>query len=136
MYLRVNKKAWHKVFYLVYFIGQGKYLTGGNMEKLVEVASLFDTYGSLLNDKQRDVINCYYNEDLSLSEIAQNNNKSKQAISDMIQRSVDKLFEFENELSLLKKKKSLKKDLSSLRELIESSNKEAINKIDELINKI
>lgn len=106
------------------------------MEKLVEVASLFDTYGSLLNDKQRDVINCYYNEDLSLSEIAQNNNKSKQAISDMIQRSVDKLFEFENELSLLKKKKSLKKDLSSLRELIESSNKEAINKIDELINKI
>lgn len=106
------------------------------MEKLVEVASLFDTYGRLLNDKQRDVINCYYNEDLSLSEIAQNNNKSKQAISDMISRSVDKLFEFENELSLLKKKKSLKKDLSSLRELIESSNKEAINKIDELINKI
>lgn len=107
------------------------------MEKLVQVARLFDTYGSLLNEKQKDVINCYYNEDLSLNEIAQNNNKSKQAISDMIQRSVDKLFEFENELSLIKKKNQLRDDLSLLRELIESSNQsEAIDMIDEMINKI
>ncbi|MDU4447438.1 MULTISPECIES: YlxM family DNA-binding protein [Anaerococcus] len=107
------------------------------MEKLVQVARLFDTYGSLLNEKQKDVINCYYNEDLSLNEIAQNNNKSKQAISDMIQRSVDKLFEFENELSLIKKKNQLREDLSLLRELIESSNQsEAMDMIDEMINKI
>lgn len=107
------------------------------MEKLVQVARLFDTYGSLLNEKQKDVINCYYNEDLSLNEIAENNNKSKQAISDMIQRSVDKLFEFENELSLIKKKNKLRDDLSLLRELIESSNQsEAIDMIDEMINKI
>ena len=125
------------MFFLVYFIGQENYLTGENMEKLVQVARLFDTYGSLLNEKQRDVINCYYNEDLSLNEIAQNNNKSKQAISDMIQRSVDKLFEFENELSLLEKKDDLKDNLSLLRELIESSNEnEAIKKIDQMINKI
>ena len=125
------------MFFLVYVIGQENYLTGENMEKLVQVARLFDTYGSLLNEKQRDVINCYYNEDLSLNEIAQNNNKSKQAISDMIQRSVDKLFEFENELSLLKKKDDLKDNLSLLRELIESSNEnEAIKKIDQMINKI
>lgn len=128
--------SWQGLFYLVYFMSQEKYLTGENMEKLVQVAQLFDTYGSLLNDKQRDVINCYYNEDLSLNEIAQNNNKSKQAISDMVQRSVDKLFEFENELSLIKKKNLLREDLSLLRELIESSNKEAIDKIDEMINKI
>ena len=107
------------------------------MEKLVQVARLFDTYGSLLNEKQKDVINCYYNEDLSLNEIAENNNKSKQAISDMIQRSVDKLFEFENELSLIKKKNQLRDDLSLSRELIESSNQsEAIDTIDEMINKI
>ena len=107
------------------------------MEKLVQVARLFDTYGSLLNEKQKDVINCYYNEDLSLNEIAENNNKSKQAISDMIQRSVDKLFEFENELSLIKKKNQLREYLSLLRELIESSNQsEAMDMIDEMINKI
>ena len=94
------------------------------MEKIVKVAQLFDIYGPLLNEKQRDVINCYYNEDLSLQEIADNNNKSKQAISDMMTRSVDKLFEFEDELSLLEKQQQLKDALISIRELMESSNYE------------
>ena len=49
----------------------------------------------------------------------------------------DKLFEFENELSLIKKKNQLREDLSLLRELIESSNQsEAMDMIDEMINKI
>ncbi len=47
------------------------------MEKIVKVAQLYDVYGPLLNDKQRDVINCYYNEDLSLQEIADSDGKSK-----------------------------------------------------------
>lgn len=107
------------------------------MEKIVKVAQLFDIYGSLLNEKQKDVINCYYNEDLSLQEIADNNNKSKQAISEMITRSVDKLFEFEDELSLLKKKEELKDALTSIRELMESSNYEqAILKFNEQIENI
>ena len=107
------------------------------MEKIVKVAQLYDMYGPLLNEKQRDVINCYYNEDLSLQEIADNDGKSKQAISDMINRSVDKLFEFENELSLLKSKTELKASLLDIRELIESSNnKEAICKLTEIIEKI
>ena len=107
------------------------------MEKIVKVAQLYDVYGQLLNEKQRDVINCYYNEDLSLQEIANNDGKTKQAISDMINRSVDKLFEFENELSLLKSKTELKASLLDIRELIESSNnKEAIRKLTEIIEKI
>lgn len=107
------------------------------MEKIVQVAQLFDIYGALLNEKQRDVINCYYNEDLSLQEIADNSDRSKQAISDMINRSVDKLFEFEDELSLLKNKIELTDSLLIIRELIESSNnKEAIEKLTELIERI
>ena len=107
------------------------------MEKIVKVAELYDIYGPLLNEKQRDVINCYYNEDLSLQEIAENNNKSKQAISDMMTRSVDKLFEFEDELSLLEKKDELKDALTSIRELMENSkNKEAIEKITKTIERI
>ncbi|WP_073997505.1 YlxM family DNA-binding protein [Anaerococcus urinomassiliensis] len=107
------------------------------MEKIVKVAELYDIYGPLLNEKQRDVINCYYNEDLSLQEIAENKNKSKQAISDMMTRTVDKLFEFEDELSLLEKKDELKDALTSIRELMENSkNKEAIEKITETIERI
>lgn len=55
----------------------------------------------------------------------------------MINRSVDKLFEFENELSLLKSKTELKAALFDIRELIESSNnEEAICKLTELIEQI
>lgn len=55
----------------------------------------------------------------------------------MINRSVDKLFEFENELSLLKSKTELKASLFEIRELIESSNnKEAIQKLTEIIENI
>ena len=112
-------------------------MTGDMMEKIVKIAQLYDMYGPLLNDKQRDVINCYYNEDLSLQEIADSDGKSKQAISDMINRSVDKLFEFENELSLLKSKTELKASLFEIRELIESSNnKEAIEMLNIVIEKI
>ena len=94
-------------------------------------------YGALLNEKQRDVINCYYNEDLSLQEIADNTGRTKQAISDMINRSVDKLFEFEDELSLLKSKTELVGALYDIRELIESSNnKEAIEMLNIVIEKI
>ena len=107
------------------------------MEKIVKVAQLFDIYGALLNEKQRDVINCYYNEDLSLQEIADNTDRSKQAISDMIKRSEDKLFEFEDELSLLKSKTELVGALYDIRELIESSNnKEAIEMLNIVIEKI
>lgn len=107
------------------------------MEELVKLTELFDLYGPLLNEKQREVINFYYNEDLSLSEIAENTNKSKQAVSDLIQRSVDKLFEFEDELSLLKKQDAEKSQLVKVRKLIESSNfKSAINELDKMIEKI
>lgn len=50
------------------------------MEKIVEVAVLFDYYGKLLSKKQYDVVDQYCNEDLSLREIAELNGNSKQGI--------------------------------------------------------
>ncbi|WP_243343274.1 YlxM family DNA-binding protein [Anaerococcus sp. AGMB09787] len=107
------------------------------MEKIVKVAQLFDIYGPLLNEKQRDVINSYYNEDLSLQEIADNTQRSKQAISDMINRSVEKLFEFEDELSLFETKQNLKDRLFLIKELMDDSNyTQAKDEITRLIEKI
>ncbi|MDD7044794.1 MAG: sigma factor-like helix-turn-helix DNA-binding protein [Peptoniphilaceae bacterium] len=107
------------------------------MEKIVKVAQLFDIYGPLLNEKQRDVINSYYNEDLSLQEIADNTQRSKQAISDMINRSVEKLFEFEDELSLFETKQNLKDSLFLIKELMDDSNyTQAKDEITRLIEKI
>ncbi|MDY2918498.1 MAG: sigma factor-like helix-turn-helix DNA-binding protein [Anaerococcus sp.] len=107
------------------------------MEKIVKVAQLFDIYGPLLNEKQRDVINSYYNEDLSLQEIADNTQRSKQAISDMINRSVEKLFEFEDELSLFETKQNLKDSLFLIKELMDDSNyTQAKDEITRLIEKM
>lgn len=73
------------------------------MEKLIEVVILFDYYGDLLSKRQYEVINEYYNEDLSLTEIAELNDISKQAVSESIKRGVNRLYSFENKLKLVEK---------------------------------
>lgn len=48
------------------------------MAKNLEISLLFDFYGDMLTEKQRDVVELYYNDDLSLSEIAENEGITRQ----------------------------------------------------------
>ena len=73
------------------------------MEKKVEVSMLCDLYGKLLTEKQFQFINDYYNNDLGLSEIAENNNITRQAVRDIIKKGERKLFEYEEKLLFMKK---------------------------------
>ncbi len=73
------------------------------MEKKVEVSMLCDLYGKLLTEKQFEFINDYYNNDLGLSEIAENNNITRQAVRDIIKKGERKLFEYEEKLLFMKK---------------------------------
>ena len=73
------------------------------MEKNVKVSILLQTYGNLLTENQVSVLNDYYNDDLSLSEIAENNNITRQAVRDNIKKGEQKLFEFEEKLGVMKK---------------------------------
>ena len=107
------------------------------MEKIVEVAVLFDYYGKLLSKKQYDVVDQYCNEDLSLREIAELNGNSKQGISDILNRSEKKLQfieKFNKINSILKEinkmildsKDKDKDDLFKLLDIIQNKNNEII----------
>ena len=73
------------------------------MEKKVEISILCDLYGKLLTDKQFEFVDDYYNNDLSLSEIAENNNITRQAVRDIIKKGENKLFEYEEKLGFMKR---------------------------------
>lgn len=75
------------------------------MEKLLNITMMFDYYGKLLTKREYDVIDKYYNEDLSLNEIAQICDISKQAVSDSLKRAENKLYEYEQKLGLIEKSK-------------------------------
>jgi predicted DNA-binding protein YlxM (UPF0122 family) len=72
------------------------------MGKNLEVAMLLDFYGDMLTDKQQDVIDLYYNQDLSLGEIADEVGISRQGVRDSIKRGEAVLFEMEGRLGFLR----------------------------------
>ena len=73
------------------------------MEKNVKMSLLCQTYGKLLTDKQYTFLDDYYNNDLSLSEIAENNNITRQAVRDILIKGEQKLLEFEQKLGFMEK---------------------------------
>ena len=103
------------------------------MEKKVEVSILCQIYGKLLTKKQFDCIDDYYNNDLSLSEIAENNDITRQAVRDVIKKGENKLFEFEEKLGIMKK---MQKQDKQIQEIIEELNKISDNLSDKKIQKI
>lgn len=91
--------------------------------KVIEISMLYDFYGQLLTEKQRDVMHLYYEDDLSLGEIAENLNVSRQAVYDTIKKSEKSLKEYESKLKLVKRYKA-----------DQNSYKQAMNLIEEVIN--
>lgn len=72
------------------------------MAKDLKFASLLDIYGGVLTDKQREMLELYYNEDLSLSEIAANEGISRQGVRDSIKRGEESLLEFDEKVGVTK----------------------------------
>ncbi len=89
------------------------------MSKNFEVSALLDYYGMLLTDKQREAVEFYYNDDLSLGEIAENLNISRQGVRDSIKRSEAILYEAEEKLGLMKLGRTLSDSLDVIRKNID-----------------
>ncbi len=91
----------------------------GNMSKNFQIAELLDLYGMLLTDKQRETVEFYYNDDLSLGEIAENTGISRQGVRDSIKRSESILYEAEEKLGLMRRAKEQQTILDTIREHID-----------------
>ena len=96
------------------------------MKDFLYYNELFDLYGDLLTDHERDNFLEYYQEDLSLSEIAENKNVSRSAVSKTINTVIDKLNNYEDKLHMYQKKQTL----------IKITKIDDLNKIKEEINKM
>ena len=92
---------------------------------------LLQIYGKLLTKKQNEFMEYYYNEDLSLSEIAENQSITRQAVREILSKSKIKLEEYEEKVELLKKIQEIN---SLLDKLEEKSNLKEIQKIRKILN--
>ena len=72
-------------------------------DKTLEMTLLFDFFGELLTEKQREYFDLYYNDDLSLSEIAENEGISRQGVRDIIVRAENSLRETEEKTGIIKR---------------------------------
>lgn len=70
------------------------------MAKDLKITFLLDFYGQLLTEPQRDMVEAYYNEDMSLSEIAEERGITRQGVRDAVKRAEQELLDLENKLGL------------------------------------
>lgn len=73
------------------------------MAKDLSISYLLDFYGQMLTDKQREVTEFYYNDDLSLAEIADHCHITRQGVRDSIKRAEAQLREYEEKLGLARR---------------------------------
>ena len=96
------------------------------MYKTIYLSNLFDYYGELLTDKQQDYFKSYYFNNLTLSEIAENENVSRNAVHKQIKDTENKLIHYEN---ILKQYQNSQK----IKEIIKNINPEIKKQIEDLL---
>ncbi|EGF85942.1 sigma factor-like helix-turn-helix DNA-binding protein [Gemella sanguinis] len=101
------------------------------IEQVIKISQLYDFYSELLSEKQKQYLNDYYFNDFSLTEISENYDISKQAVSNNIKRTITELEQYEEKLNLIKLNNER---LFLLNELRKSTSDEGIlSYVDQLI---
>ena len=99
------------------------------LAKDLSISALLDFYGPFLSEKQRNLLHHYYNEDLSLSEIAENESITRQGVRDLIKRGELQLKKYEEECGWCQ-------NVLALQQAVESdmTDKEKLDTIRDIIN--
>ena len=92
---------------MIYYVKQfALHLFGGEnkmFEKNLEIGYLLDFYGDVLSERKRTVLDYYYNDDLSLAEIAEEIGISRQGVRELIKKAGEELMFYEEKLGLAKR---------------------------------
>ena len=97
-----------------------------------EMALLFDYYGSMLTDKQRDCFDMRHNQDLSLGEIADEMGVSRQAVNDNLTRTENLLRRMEENIGCVKRDMLIRKALQEILEaatVLDASSDPAVSEV-------
>ncbi|MGI6109749.1 MAG: YlxM family DNA-binding protein [Eubacteriaceae bacterium] len=89
------------------------------MEKKVEEQLLYDFYGDLLTDNQKEILRIYYEDDLGLAEIASITGRSRQSVYDTVKRGRRLMTEYESRLGLVKRFLENRKEITEVRSELE-----------------
>ncbi len=84
------------------------------MAKDLHITFLLDFYGDMLTPKQREVVESYYNEDLSLAEIAEEKGITRQGVRDTVKRAEQQLVEMEERLGLVARFYAVRESLTAI----------------------
>lgn len=88
------------------------------MAQNLEITMLVDIYGAMLTEKQRDFLSLYYDEDLSLAEIAANEGITRQGVRDAIKRAEAQLLDMESKLGFEKRMRENLKKIDDIRKAV------------------
>ncbi len=118
------------------------------MAKNLEISYLLDFYGDVLTEKQRDVMEQYYNDDLSLAEIADNSGITRQGVRDSIKRGESIVLDLEEKVGFARRYQAVHQGVNQIESLAKEirfansgygSNAEidkAVDKILEIVGEI
>lgn len=92
------------------------------MAKNMDISYLLDFYGDVLTEKQREVMEQYYNDDLSLAEIAENFSITRQGVRDAIKRGEGTILELEEKVGFARRYRDVQSGLSEIETLARDIN--------------
>lgn len=104
--------------------------------KNLEISVLCDIYSALLPEKQRLALEYYYDDDLSLSEIAEHVGISRQGVRDQIKHAEAQLLSLENALHLYEKTQKTEKILNELLQLLQNTDDSRITSLIEQLRAV
>jgi predicted DNA-binding protein YlxM (UPF0122 family) len=96
-------------------------------EKNMKIAYLIDFYADVLDDHTRDIMKAYYNDDLSLAEIAEDEGISRQGIRHIVKKGEDQLLFLESKLAVARRHEEIIEISDELSSVIEKLETEAVN---------